>query len=433
MKFRFYNKQSLSLTIVLFYLIPILSLSFFSLNYMSKNMSWSVLTFGLLIMACGSSILMMLISYWEESIKKSLQLDFDHLTRNPSADENKVMALSSISEILENKDKVESFSSSHNYLKEIKDLEDSVKENQEKQTQLTEELAHVQMELTKTEDERKLLADQLEEIDTHFADLKLQSFQELNEKNLFISNLEKTIEEQKVNLEKKDQQIQELDSKTRDLSYEIKTLLYLQETEKESPSLFLNPKNEEPIKISEPKNLPLKSTFEVESQKHEIFDDSEDVIKTATEASILLKKCILLAQKQSSMNYYENETSRYWDIATPHFTIDQRRLFDSLKEETTGLILVYSPRESKLLFVNNLSKQWLGWSPEKFIQDFSIIIQEGLPEWKRSLSLLSSTPETQSRLLVKSKLGQEKMMYCHLGSISTGSFKNYVLGVLYPA
>lgn len=231
-------------------------------------------------------------------------------------------------------------------------------------------------------------------------------------------------------MEKRQDHIYQLDTKIHDLSYEIKTLLYLHEAEtnpvtpsflkKENPSkTFLAPvSNPEPIETTEDAEEPAISPAAP--------------IQTSQEAMLLLRKCVNIAQKLTGANYYSNEATRYREFSSSHYTIDQRRLFESLRSENGGLILVYSQKESKLLFVNNQCRNLLGWSSEKFVSDFPEFIKEGLVDWKKALVNLGTMPESQARLLAKTKHGHEVILNCHLGVIPTGLFRNYVIGILYP-
>jgi hypothetical protein len=125
--------------------------------------------------------------------------------------------------------------------------------------------------------------------------------------------------------------------------------------------------------------------------------------------------------------------SRFRDLPINNYTLDLRRLFDSLRSENAGVVFVYSQKENKLLFTNNVVKNVLGWSPEKFTQDFQEIVQDGLQEWKNAVSQLLIKGETNTRLVIKTKSGQDMMFQCQLGIIPTGIFRNHVIGVLYPA
>ncbi len=97
-----------------------------------------------------------------------------------------------------------------------------------------------------------------------------------------------------------------------------------------------------------------------------------------------------------------------------------------------GILIVYSPKEQKLLFVNSESKTLLGWSPEKFLSDFTFIMQEGIQDWKKALHALSTISETQIRLLAKTKQGQEVLLNCHLEVIQSGLFRHYIIGIFIP-
>jgi hypothetical protein len=239
-------------------------------------------------------------------------------------------------------------------------------------------------------------------------------------------------------MEKRQEQIQQLDSKVHDLSYEIKTLLYLHEDEVSSSKTSTRAKTEVPAAT-----LPIFSSHEssheslgrplalAENRMCAQHNKIESPVHTSVEAAKLLKHCIQLTEKLTGANYHSNESSRYREFPSSYYAIDQRRLFDSLRHETYALIVVYSQKEQKVVFANNEVKTLLGWSPEKLVADFPTLIQGGMQEWKRAIALLTTTSESQARFLFKARNGQEILLNCHLGLIPTGLFRNYVIGVLY--
>jgi hypothetical protein len=261
-----------------------------------------------------------------------------------------------------------------------------------------------------------------------YADYRLFSEEQLKQKQIQLITLQQVLEDQRSEMEKRQEQIHQLDTKVHDLSYEIKTLLYLNDDEKpmQHPSMSVE---ESTIDNPEQGSEPIQSLFDL----HEEDSCSEMPIKTPTEAAQMLRKCINIAQKLTGVNYFGNEISRYRELPTSYYTIDQRRLFDSLRIETRALILVYSQKELKVLFANNQSKSLLGWTPDKLASDFSTIFQAGMTDWKKAISLLSATSETQGHLLAKTKYGQELLLNSHLGVIPTGLFRHYVIAILYPA
>jgi hypothetical protein len=442
MKMKINNRHFLSAIIIFFYLIPLFFFVSYSIGLMSRYKSWSVLSIGLLLTVFSALTLIFLLYYWERLLGEQFQnkksiLALSNELKNLNDDKvNKVTSLDAHISL------DESINHIPNENKEEKSLlQANLKEVQDKYARLLEEMQIKSQELRQWEEEKKQGMAKAEQISQDFSDYKIFSEEQLKQKNLQILTFQRTIEEQRTEMEKHQDQIQLLDTKVHDLSYEIKTLLYLNEAESPAPkqaSLF--PLNEL-IKINQiglisentsKETIQMTAVATAEGER-ESTSKPESQIKTPMEASMLLKRCINIAQKLTGANYYGNEASRYRELSSPYFTIDQRRLFDSLRGETGGLIVVYSQKDNKLLFVNNQTKLLLGWSPEKFIQDFPMIIQEGSAEWKRALGILTNYPETQTRLLIKTKSGQELLLNCHMGNIPTGLFRNYVIGVLYPA
>ncbi len=425
MKFKTNNRQYLSVAVIFFYLLPLLFFASYSIGLMSHHKSWSVLSFGLLLIACGSLCLILLIYYWELALKEKFQSEQSKLSHQISfhpEKENKVTSLDTShtfdNEILSVKDDI----------RDLNLLETHLEKSQSEQIRLEEEIQSKNQEIEHLAKENQSLVAKAQQTTQDYADYKLFSEEQLKQKQLQINLLQQMIEDQRGEMEKRQDQIYQLDTKVHDLSYEIKTLLYLHETE----SAPVKKEETFKTKISGPfledlDDYPMQAAFMPSNHSN-----SDQWIRSAPEANILLKKCITMAQKLTGANYYSNETTRYREFSSSNYAIDQRRLFDGLRNEESGLIVVYSQKEHKLLFANQQSKTLLGWSPDKFTSDFATIIQEGSADWKRGLNTLVSATESQIRLLAKNKNGQEILLSCHLGIIPSGLFRNYVIGVLYP-
>ncbi len=413
-------------------MLPLFFFASYSITLMHPSKSWFVLTLGLMMVGACAIVVILLITYWEEAIRRKLHGDVHQTelklflpkeTKVTSLDTSLIQEANK-SEILHELDSTQLFY-----------LQNSLKESQYQHSSLIEEIQLKNEKLQRVDEEKKLLMDQCEQVAHDFADYKIFSEEQLKQKSIQIHSLQQNIEDKNVEIEKHKEQISQLDIKIQDLSYEIKTLLYLHESESK-----IVPQVEKNNKVHSISN----AEFSAEDYSHQVgtqvLENKIDILQLSDtspnmveEASSLLKRCIEVTQKLAGSNYYGNESSRYWELSTPHYAIDQRRLFDSLKSEENGLIVfVYYPRENKALFVNNQVKDVLGWSPDKFITDFSNIIHEGASDWKKGLNSLVSEPESQIRLLVKAKDRQEIMMHCHLGALPSGLFRNYVIGVLYP-
>ena len=434
MNFKTHQRQLLSGAIIFFYLIPFLLLVSYSVGLMSRNKSWLVLSLGLLLIATCALVLILLLSYWEKNLRKSLQTNL----KDSFPSESKEPKVTSLDPHLHQDTHHSLFE--YDPLKnggEDLDLLESLHEYQTQNLKLLEEVERLRESSLQFSRENINLHTTAEKAIQDLEDYKLFSEEQLNQKNLQVSTLQKMMEDQRTEMETRKDQIQLLDSKVHDLSYEIKTLLHINNYEPE-PVPHLTPisfKEEVPRQVLyelHPDAAPLTITL-LKEKAPEVEVSFDHPIKTAGEAVALLKKCINNAQKLTGANYNSPEAQRYREFSPSHYTIEQRRLFENLRGEEAAIIIVYSPNENKVLFANQICKNVLGWSPEKFTSDFSLIIQEGISYWKKALSLLETTQESQARLLAKSKQGQETILNCHLGVIPAGLFRSYIIGVLYPA
>jgi PAS domain-containing protein len=393
-----------------------------------------------LLIACGTFILLLLLYYWEQSVREKEQTNpfTSQLPLYPSSDkEAKVTSLDpSLGFSALSQNEFLDLNSSHK--KELGVLHTTLKEDQDQYERLVQALESKTLELEQQQQDNQLLQLKVEQVTQDFADYKLFSEEQLKQKQIQLSSLQQMLEEQRSEMEKRQEQIQQLDGKVHDLSYEIKTLLYLHEDEISSSKSSTSAKAEvsaaplpvfsSPSSVIETLERPLALAEDHPDVQH---DKIESPVHTSIEAAKLLKHCIQVAEKLTGANYHHNESSRYREFRSSYYAIDQRRLFDSFRHETYALIVVYSQKEQKIVFANNEAKTILGWSPEKLIADFSALIQGGMQEWKRAINLLATANESQARFLAKARNGQEILLNCHLGVIPTGLFRNYVIGVFY--
>lgn len=388
MKHRMQDRQLLSATVIFLYLIPLFFFSYYSIGLMSHDKSWSILSIGLLIVTGGSLTLYFFICYWEEALRSKMQTS---------------------TSLAENESKVTSLEPALNEsLKELHLLQTNLKESHDLQLRLHDELNLKTFELQKSQEDHQMFSAKAEQIGQEFIEYKIFSEEQLKQKNLQVNLLQQTIEEQR-------EVIQQLTTKVNDLGYEIKTLLYLQENEPKPAEI--------PSKIQ-----PIKPIEEVEDLTRFASDTQ---VRSHGDALMLLRRCVNTAEKLLGHSYYGSESSRYFEPSLPHYTIDQRRLFDVLRNENGAVVFVYSQRDDKMLFVNNQVKTLLGWSPEKFVSEFFAFLADGQTAWQEAMHQLSSDNEAQARLLIKSKEGQDVIAQCQLGTISAGLFKNHVIGILY--
>lgn len=345
--------------------------------------SWSTLLLGLFLGSIGVTCTHLLLRQWELNLRQNITRSFRRTYMPPTPEEP------------------ESSTDSPENLPEIlSDLESK--------TEALQEL----------EKEKNLFEHRIEDVTHEFSQYKVETEEEIRRKAVLLSEYQETINQQREVIQKKQEQISELESKIRDLNYEVKTLLQLADM-----GNYQNSSKEEK-----------ESSHVVPEPHHQVSPNEKNrLVKTPAEATSQLNRCIDIAQKMTGGNHFGNGNSRFRDFSMNNYALDLRRLFDSLRSETSSPVLVYSQKENQLLFANQQIKNLLGWNPEKFIHQFSDIIQEGAKDWNNGLSQLSSDKETKVRMLMKTKSGQNLLVHCHLGMIPRGIFRNHIVGVLYPA
>ncbi|MEZ5315211.1 MAG: hypothetical protein R3E91_03245 [Chlamydiales bacterium] len=212
------------------------------------------------------------------------------------------------------------------------------------------------------------------------------------------SEYQRTISEQRMIIEKKQRYIGKLEEKIRDLMYEIRSLLQLEETTKDSPPLD--------AKIS----LPSPSSI------------------NPYDLSLHLQYYIQKTEEEMGMSHLGGKSSRFLD-SSDSYVIDRRRLFDSFRDETVGIIFVLSLTEKKFLFVNKHVKTVLGWNPEKFMKDFSHLVISGYRDWKRVVENITTMDESQTRIVIAEKSGKSKELTSVMGIVKKGPFRNHIIGI----
>lgn len=361
---------------------------------------WQILSAGLLLLSLGSLCLFLLLRYWEKAIAVDSALDQGVHLHEKSAPTESLISLEEAEErglALEG---------------EVAAL---VQNNEELQTAL----ADVQQLVSDLHMQKEQLLKEISVLRAEFNQVKESSEEKLEQNQIFLREYQQTITEQRQVIEVKQQQIQQLDDKVRDLTYEIKTLLHLAEKSQvrdqrnftvTEPALKLSDAIEEPSSLQAPVNFQLGK----EGQ-----------------ASYQLKHCIDIAQKMTGASHYTNRSGKRADVSMDHYALDLRCLIDSLRNENSCAILIYSQKENKVIFGNAQVKPLLGWNSEKFIQNFSSIIEESAENWSAALAQLAYKNECQAELSMKSKSGVLVPVKCYLGVIATGIFRSNILGLLY--
>lgn len=384
-------KSRFLLLIIGLYVLPVVALSLYASLVFSSSHSFGVLSAGVLLTVAGSVLLFLN----DGSARPALHF-------SPQVEE-----LSSSAPPVDNRANEEQQAQLEDYRGQLFGLAKQVEVH-----------AQTIAEMRKTQE----ITDQ-KAIETL---QEFENFQEVTKERqeqarLLLHEHQQTINEQRETLEKKQQQIALLEGQVRDLHYEIKTLMEVEERQ----SIIRFPMDRYRAKEFDYATQP--------SPEEDLLSVSPPHIHGPNEASLQLKRCLDIAQKITGGQYmHSRPSSRLKDLPVENTALEMRRLFDNLRSENQATILLYSPKESKLLFVNNPIKSLTGWTPEKFVQQFQELQSDGGEAWRHSINQLSFKNETQATFWLASKSGEHTCFNCQLGLIRTGSFRHYVLGVLYP-
>lgn len=406
MKNLYTSRYGILLITILLYFVPIVLLSSYGQLYMPYEKAWNQLVYGLLFGSFGTLSLFWILcrmsqknAIQKKPHKKEIQIGLDEIEKPVAAVE------------------VDLFKA-----QEFEKLQVSF-------AQIQEQLIHSQREIEiKREDlhhfqkEYQNLKDQLDSTSAKQEDCNRTLNEELEKQKNLLADSQKTISEQRESIDRKLQQIAQLESKVSDLTYEIKTLIQLAEIENQTMPIYPTAHPE----------FSTQTPFHSEMQQEvDVAYLPEKQVHNESQAIIQLKRCIDIAQKITGASHYNNSNSRFKDLAIDNYTLDLRRLFESLRMENSSTIVFYSQKEGKILFVNNQSKNLLGWSPDKFIQSFNDIIEPSKEMWRSGLASLALKNDATLSLRMKSKSGTHVDVQVLLGIIPTGIFRQYILGVLY--
>lgn len=399
---QFRNQSRIVTFLFIFYLFPLIAILLYANRFVPASKTWILLPMGLILAVIGALVVFTLVRKWESQLVEALATaapvaaPFQEDIPRPFV--GKVEAPQPIN--------VEPIDTSH--------FETEIESNKQQIANLKHDLDNKQQDLMRLSKDNERYQRQAELVLQEFAQYKKAAQEQIEQKGDLIADYQQTMSEQKALIENKQHQIGQLESKVQDLTYEIKTLLQLAElgnlpndyTPSRSAYTDATPNAEEDIPV-----IP------------------ENHVRSADEAVVQLKRCIDIAQKiTGSQQFTSQATPRM--IGENHYAMDYRRLFDNLRAENGATVFFYSQKDNKMLFVNNQCKNLLGWTPEKFVQNFSEINLQN-DEWKNALSHLLVHPDAKTNLMMKSKSGQDLPVQGVLGTIPTGLFKHNVIGVLY--
>lgn len=392
-------KHNHSLISIVFvgYALPLIFLSFFAVWAVEWKSPWSIFPLGLIISAVGTCVIyLQFLSHRNVSVIVSEEIvqpvDNEQLeVAEKKAAEAELQALQ-LQSIIENLNK------------RVNDAE------------LEKESLRVTLDTTQKE----------------YGVYKHDAAMLQEQNRALLNEYQSTIQDQREMLDKKQQHILQLDNKVHDLSYEIKALVQVESYE----GLMVSAGGGSSKVIQHPGMSHSEAVYKtlppIPSQLEEVVLTKK--ITDATDAHRLLQRCIDIAQKITGASYYNSNTaSRSRDIPSDPFAFDFRRLCESLRSESGGMILIYSQKEHKPLFVNDFVKEYTGWTADKFLMNFADIILPSHSTWGSVLHQMSFKNQTTQNLHLKNRNGAESEFKAEIGLIPTGVFRNNIIVVFYPA
>jgi PAS domain-containing protein len=373
-------------TLLFIYWIPACILTLYS----AYEKNWIFTAAGLMLSLSGSVVLWLFIKKLEQLIQKK----YEDKIEPPKADEQHPP----VNLVEETK---------------IKSLETALDDYEKQLSDLNEDRENKKCELAALSEENRKQRQTIEGQRKQAEDLKNEMHrQSMEHQNLFNAQ-QSTIAEQREAIQSKQQLIAQLESKVRDLSYEIKTILQIAEAP------------------PEPNNSAIVSkTTLLKKEPRADSSSSNNQIQSFEEASILLKRCLDETQKITSTPYFA-KNQRFKDLPIENYTLDLRRLFDHFQNESEGIVFIFSPKDDKMLFINDQITRLTGIEPEKFLKTFPEIIQGCRKDWELAIDQLSLKNDSKITFPIKMRASQEIQLHCVIKIIPAGIFRNHVLGVLF--
>lgn len=413
-------RRRTTLVLILCYLVPLLLITLYNVSILPLSQGWAILSAGILAATAGGSILFILLRRWEAQLVQQAVMDVasEHVILErlpePCAESEEIAQALNVSQ------------------EDLQRLADLLTSSQKQCELLSEELHREQRSLEGINHDRERLEHMLKQAQQALDSQNVTYEERLQAKETMQQEYQQTIADQRLVIEKRQQAIATLETEVRDLKYELKTLLALSDGD-EQPVIEEQPTR--PTKIAE---APTKTASKTRAERSETSATTLDLgftipSRSSEEAQQQLKRCIDIAQKLTGARHLAGDSSRFRDLSADGYALDLRRLCDSLLSEQTSMILLYSQRENKALFVNNQVRGMLGWSPEKFLQGFPGIISDGEGDWRAALQSVATNQRAEACIKIKTRAGEDYPVRCLLGSVPTGIFKTHVIIVMYSA
>lgn len=308
--------------------------------------------------------------------------------------------------------------------KTIQDLEKSLSDKDHQLLDFTAQLEKNSERTLFIEKEKKDLIQKNQDLKEQIKHSHSETQTEMEKKNALLSEYKRTLAEQRGIIEKKQKQIQILESKVSDLTYEVKTLIQLEDIQTPA-SLGKSQALQSVLPSTEFDQLDIDELYESLPLSLDSNSPSE------FEANMRLNRVIQMAMKLTSPQHLQGRfLTPLKTFSSENYVLDFRRLFDKIEMESNHLILVLSPQKKTVIFVNQYVRKFLGWSPEKFTKDFKNLTDKGLETWENLFYEMKTSSNKDFRMILKTKSQNEILARCYVQKIPQGLFKDYMVGLL---
>ncbi|MFA6915996.1 MAG: hypothetical protein WC222_06335 [Parachlamydiales bacterium] len=401
------RQDRLHLATLLIYLIPLLLLTLIAVWIVTPAAGWPLLPLSLFLAATGSLVILTLWRLREGSL-------LQNLPHQETAEKSEIPSLSS----QDSDEKILRF-------------QQSLEEYRQEQQRYLHEIDEKASALDRLMQENSLLHSTLDGAREKHHRENSSLVEQIQQQKTLLEEYQHTINNQRQEISKLEQNIASLENRVRDLTYqlrdqkyEIKTLLQLADM----PQDHTTHSHEGEDWLEEIPSLP------VLANRHSIEQDTpeEEFISSPGEASLILKRCLDIARKITGPSYFSPSHAPFGHPSTASHTLDLRRLCDSLRSERGAVVLVYSPKDDKLLFISPTIKLLSGWNSDKFAQDFYSLLGEQSHEWRNAVRRLPVQGETSLTIHLNTKDNRGIKLQAFLGAIPTGLFRLHTLAVLFP-
>lgn len=389
-------------TVVFCYVLPVVWYSIWATS-MAK-MGWGVWSVGLCLITFGSLLLYLCLLH----DRSEYVLPLDHKDQEdkvePITTEVREDFYSSFTDLQQELEESKSYG--QGVLRNLSDTEASLREKEQQIKVLQQECACLSEE-KKNWEEKELAKEQVCVADKAALNAELVKYKDcLEAKEVYISRLQK---------------------QNSDLNYEIKTLLQLGKMDGLS--------SEEPQKVGAELLHPAMGSFvmsdEATSEAQVATMEMVNQLQgTNYDAWSQLQVCIELAETLETGSHYSQQ-SRFSDLHESSQALDLRQLADLFRSKISAPVLLVNPVDGIPLFASDQIQGLLGWMPEKVTKDFYSLLQEGLADWQKGLEVAAEEGSATARFILRTRSGEDTMIYAAIGSIGTGVFAGYMVVIFY--